>query len=576
ALGFYSLMYHIRVIELLTQVTKSWDILSTSFSRNNNFDLKNTFSLIISSRDSRIWRIFCLAKEPHSLMHVQIMLHGYEFFGELKDGIAKQLGQLNKIRTEWEPPTWPPSIQMGVTAGIFLASILLKEIRYLVPCPGLFYTPPIDFPLSSTPPVVSDPHCHGVLNKTTMLQYHLHENSTELLQCCHFQCHSHSVCLCTSMHENQRSGNYRCSVCAEFQVKQQNQPMQSHDVPDRPWSRVSTDLFTLGNKDYVVLVNSYSDFLEVGKLKGTTSSAIIEFLKEQFSRHGIPDVLVSDNGPQYTSREFTDFTTEWEIKHVTSSPYHARSNGKSEWGVKIAKNLFKKAQKDNKDPWLALLDYRNTPTEGVQTSPCQRLMSRRTRTPLPVATSLLYPEVSEGIKERLQRKRQKAKSNFDRNGKFLPDLDVGQEVRVRGKRDKTWELGKCLEKLSDRSYMVQTNGEKLRRNREEIRPCLDVEERNSANNPETEVSLDAESDQHEPTVPVESKPNGSQRRSSRSITATPDCRGNQTRSSRTIKAPARYKDYKHQMQASFKIPLPPITYHFSNGMNPQLYIVKIG
>ena len=108
--------------------------------------------------------------------------------------------------------------------------------------------------------------------------------------------------------------------------------MQSHEVPDRPWSRVSTDLFTLGNTDYVVLVGSYSDFLKVGKLKGTTSSAIIEFLKEEFSRHGIPDVLVSDNGPQYTSREFTDFTTEWEIKHVTSSPYHARYNRKSESG----------------------------------------------------------------------------------------------------------------------------------------------------------------------------------------------------------------------------------------------------
>ena len=170
-------------------------------------------------------------------------------------------------------------------------------------------------------------------------------------------------------------------------------------------------------------------------------------------------------------------------------------------------------------------------------------MSRRTRTLLPVATSLLYPEVSEGIKERLQRKRQKAKSNFDRNGKLLPDLDVGQEVRVRGQRDKTWELGKCLEKLSDRSYMVQTNGEKVRRNREEIRPHLDVEERNSANNPETEVSLDAESGQHESTVPVEPEPNGSQRRSSRSITATPECSVNQRKSSRTIKAPARYKDY---------------------------------
>ena len=40
----------------------------------------------------------------------------------------------------WETPTWPPSIQMGVTAGIFLASILLKEMRYLVYIRYLWFT----------------------------------------------------------------------------------------------------------------------------------------------------------------------------------------------------------------------------------------------------------------------------------------------------------------------------------------------------------------------------------------------------------------------------------------------------
>jgi hypothetical protein len=33
--------------------------------------------------------------------------------------------------SEWETSTWPPSIQIGVTAGLFLASILLKEMRYI-------------------------------------------------------------------------------------------------------------------------------------------------------------------------------------------------------------------------------------------------------------------------------------------------------------------------------------------------------------------------------------------------------------------------------------------------------------
>ena len=167
----------------------------------------------------------------------------------------------------------------------------------------------------------------------------------------------------------------KCEICAAFQAKYVKQPMQTHEIPDRPWSRVSSDLFTLNGKEYIVLADSYSDFIEVGELKGTTASYITEFLKGQFSRHGIPDVFVTDNGPQYCCREFTEFSREWEFKHVTSSPKHAKSNGKAKSTVKVAKKIFKKAHRDNKGPWLALLDQRDTPTQGVNSSPVQRLMS---------------------------------------------------------------------------------------------------------------------------------------------------------------------------------------------------------
>ena len=61
-----------------------------------------------------------------------------------------------------------------------------------------------------------------------------------------------------------------------------------------------------------MLADSHSDFIEVGKLKGTTVNYMynIEFLKEQFtgSHHGIPDVLVTDNGLQCGYQEFTEFS----------------------------------------------------------------------------------------------------------------------------------------------------------------------------------------------------------------------------------------------------------------------------
>ena len=207
-----------------------------------------------------------------------------------------------------------------------------------------------------------------------------------------------------AMQHDVRKTVLTCQVCAEFQPNNPSMPMQSHEIPDRPWSRVATDLFSLKSKDYIVLVDYYSDYIEVSPLTDTTSSSIVKFLKVQFSRHGIPDVLVSDNGPQYISNEFAQFANEWEFRHLSSSPHHQKANGKAESAVKIAKNLFKKALRDNKDPWLALLDFRNTPTQGMQTSPVQGLMSRTTKTLVPIATSLLKPEVADGVTEKIELK----------------------------------------------------------------------------------------------------------------------------------------------------------------------------
>ena len=96
----------------------------------------------------------------------------------------------------------------------------------------------------------------------------------------------------------------QCSICSEVQSQNPKKPIQSHQIPDRPWSRVAADQFKLHGKDYIVVVDFYSDFIEVKMLQENTSSAVIEFLKEQFSRHGIPETLVTDNGPQFTSQEF--------------------------------------------------------------------------------------------------------------------------------------------------------------------------------------------------------------------------------------------------------------------------------
>ena len=332
----------------------------------------------------------------------------------------------------------------------------------------------------------------------------------------------------------------KCEVCAEFQNNNSKQPMQSHEIPGRPWSRVSSDLFTLNSRDYIVLADSYSDFIEVGELRSTISSDVILFLKQQFSRHGIPDVLVTDNGPQFSSSEFTTFSSTWEFKHVTSSPTHAKSNGKAESAVKVVKKVFKKAHRDNKDPWLALLDQRNTPTQGVGSSPAQRLMSRRTRTLLPISANLLYPKVEEGVTKKLKVKRQKAKSYHDRSSIVLPELEIGQEVRVAGQRNKTWEEGTCVEKLSNRSYMVQVNGAIIRRNREALKPKRDIGPHNQGETKPSPGTDAAKEKEHVSDLNVQNSNKATaQMLKSGTQQSTPSVPLRATRT-RTVQAPIRY------------------------------------
>ena len=87
---------------------------------------------------------------------------------------------------------------------------------------------------------------------------------------------------------------------------------------------------------------------------------------------------MSDNMP-FGSREFKDFAREWGIKTTTSSLSYAQSNGQAERFVQTLKGLFKKADEDGRDPYLALLEYRNTPVSGLQYTPSQMLMSKLLR-----------------------------------------------------------------------------------------------------------------------------------------------------------------------------------------------------
>ena len=161
-------------------------------------------------------------------------------------------------------------------------------------------------------------------------------------------------------------------------------------------------------------------------------------------------------------------------KHNISSLPYTKSNGKAENAVKAAKQLLKKAKKDKADAYLALLAYRNTPTQGLDTSPAQRLMSRRTKTLLPTTANLLRPQITEDLHQKLLFNKERQAKYYNSGARTLARLNPGDTVRMYHGSSKTkdQELLKASvrSQVGTRSYEVVTeDGKTFRRNRVHLR-----------------------------------------------------------------------------------------------------------
>lgn len=126
----------------------------------------------------------------------------------------------------------------------------------------------------------------------------------------------------------------KCDVCMAHHSEQSKEPIQQHVFTARPWSKVAVDLCDLDRRTLLVISDYYSNYIEIACV---TSPSIIKVLKAVFPRFGIPDVVVTDNGPQFSSAEFSVFSRLRGFDHVASSPKYPQSNGKAENAVKTVK-----------------------------------------------------------------------------------------------------------------------------------------------------------------------------------------------------------------------------------------------
>ena len=255
-----------------------------------------------------------------------------------------------------------------------------------------------------------------------------------------------------------------CDDCQSTRHLPPVAPLQPWEWPQRPWVRVHADnAGPFMNKYFLLLVDAHSKWIEVRPVNNATSTITIDQLRSIFATHGLPEMLVTDNGTVFTSDEFNRFTKQNGIRHVRSAPYHPASNGLVERAVQTFKNFMKKMKEGSIEANVSrfLLQYRITPHSTTGISPAEMLMGRRPRSCL----DLIVPDMSSKI----QKKQQTQKFNHDQRARSRT-LQVGDTVNVRNfPTGDGWLPGIIMEENGPLSFQIKLqDGRMVRRHIDHI------------------------------------------------------------------------------------------------------------
>ncbi|GFV72166.1 uncharacterized protein K02A2.6 [Trichonephila clavipes] len=231
-----------------------------------------------------------------------------------------------------------------------------------------------------------------------------------------------------------------CVDCARYKADPPKSKVHYWEYPSMPWERIHVDFAgPIFEHTFFLIVDAHSKWLEVYPMKVTTTKKTIECLRDSFARFGLPRVLVSDNGSQFTSYEFQRFMHKNGVRHKTSAPFKPSSNGQAERYVATLKQSLR-----------AMHKYEGTIQQKLSTF----LMQYR-----------------KAPNDKLRR------DNFEfRDRKF----DVGDRVAVRVYRaaNTRWKFGTIVNQDGVLHYIIDVQGTLVRRHVDQIRPVGDKVQEN--------------------------------------------------------------------------------------------------
>ncbi|EFO91976.1 hypothetical protein CRE_11440 [Caenorhabditis remanei] len=262
-----------------------------------------------------------------------------------------------------------------------------------------------------------------------------------------------------------------CDECASAAKNPVKNLLYSWPIPKKPFERVHVDFAgPVDGMYYLVFVDSFSKWPEVYATTSTTTAATIKILAKVFGQFGNPETLVSDNGPQFTSQTFQEFTAANGITHVRSPPYHPQSNGQAERFVDTLKRaLCKLRGEGNTETALQtfLQVYRSTPCPSVPNnqSPAEAFIGRKMRTVL----NLLLPHKPTPSLERNLAMETQFNLHHGARDRIFEINDQVYVIDRRSPNSSQWVSGVIERKLGQTVYKVRVGSQRWTRHANQLR-----------------------------------------------------------------------------------------------------------
>lgn len=249
-----------------------------------------------------------------------------------------------------------------------------------------------------------------------------------------------------------------CKICRENRKMPPAIKLHKWKYPTKPGERIHADFGHIGQQTFLVISDQYSKWLEIYWKNRTTAEEIIKCFREYFARWGISELLITDNGPPFRSKEFLRFLSQNGVATLPPSAYHPQSNGAAENAVQTIKDKIKKiVEADGITVQEAstrfLLDYHSAAHSITNKSPAEMQIGRKICTRFDVM---------------MQRKAATEVENF--RGTRSPEIKVGQAVLVRQYSENCpkWTEAIVEKKIGEAMVSCDTEDGKIRRHLDQV------------------------------------------------------------------------------------------------------------